>query len=126
MLECVCVCKRCGLCDLKLISRRQKRKNINFSPYIMIHLNSIFIIRSQESCASTKVFIASNFVKEQFLCYLLPLKNQLVCVGLESSETNASNIILGNITVLLAKDAAYLAVIINLTYLLNFLASSSL
>lgn len=74
------------------------------------------MFRSQESCASTKVFIASNFVKEQFLCYLLQPKNQLVCVGLKSSETNTNDIILGNVTVLLAKDAAYLPVIINFTY----------
>lgn len=70
------------------------------------------MFRNQELCASTKVFIASNFVKEQYLCYLLPSKNQLICVGLALSETNTSDIILGNITALIAKDAAYLPVII--------------
>lgn len=68
------------------------------------------MFRSQESCASTKVFISSNFVEDYYLCYLLPTKNQLVCVELEHSETNTIDIILGNVTVLLAKDAAYLPV----------------
>lgn len=63
-------------------------------------------------CASTKVFIASNFVGDHLLCYLIPKKNQLICVELEHSETNKSDITLGNITVILAKDAAYLPVII--------------
>lgn len=75
------------------------------------------MFRNQESCASTKVFIASNFIKEKFLCYLLPLKKQLMCVELEHSETNTSDINLGNITVLLAKDAAYLPVIIACLFL---------
>lgn len=71
------------------------------------------IFRSQELCGpSTKVFIASNFVKEQFLCYLLPSENQLICVEFEHSETSISNV-LGNATALIAKDAAYLPVIIN-------------
>jgi len=70
------------------------------------------MFRNQELCASTKVFIASNFINEQFLCYLLPLKNQLICVGLEHSETNIIDIIFGSVTVLTAKDVAYLPVII--------------
>lgn len=69
------------------------------------------MFRSQESCASTKVFIASDFVNEQFLCYLLPSKNHLICVELGYSETNTNDIFLGNVKVLLAKDAAYLPVI---------------
>jgi len=71
------------------------------------------VLRNQDLCASTKVFIASNFVGDRHLCYLLPKKNQLICVELENSETNMSDITLGNVTVLLAKDAAYLPVIIN-------------
>lgn len=82
------------------------------------YLNNTLIFRSQKLCASTKVFIASNFVKEQFLCYLLPLKNQLICVELEHSETITSDITLGNVSVLFAKDAAYLPVIINYILLL--------
>lgn len=74
------------------------------------------IFRSQDSCASTKVFIASNFVKDQYLCYLLPSKNQLICVGLTHSKMNATDIILGNVSTLLAKDAAYLPVIIIFTF----------
>lgn len=70
------------------------------------------MFRSQELCASTKVFIASNFVKDQYLCYLLPSKNQLNCVELGLSETKAKDITLGNVTTLIAKDAAYLPVII--------------
>jgi len=50
-------------------------------------------------------------VKDKFLCYLLPSKNQLICVELDQSETNINDIILGNVTVILAKDAAYLPVI---------------
>jgi hypothetical protein len=73
------------------------------------------LLRNQDLCASTKVFIASNFVGDRHLCYLLPKKNQLICVELEHPETNISDITLGNITVLLAKDAAYLPVIINYT-----------
>lgn len=68
--------------------------------------------RDQELCASTKVFVASNFVKEQFLCYLLSLNTQLICVELKHSEMNSADIILGNVTALVAKDAAYLPVII--------------
>lgn len=71
------------------------------------------MFRNQELCASTKVFIASNFVKEQFLCYLIPSKNQLNCVELEQSGLNTNDIILGNTTTMTAKDAAYLPVIIN-------------
>lgn len=78
---------------------------------LLSFLNNTLTFRSQELCASTKVFIASNFVKEQFLCYLLPLKNQLKCVELEHSETVTNDIKLGNVTVLFAKDAAYLPVI---------------
>lgn len=70
------------------------------------------MFRNQDLCASTKVFIASNFVGDRLLCYLLPKKNHLICVEL---ETNISDITLGNVTVLLAKDAAYLPVIINYT-----------
>jgi len=70
------------------------------------------MFRYQDICASTKVFIASNFINEQYLCYLLPSKNQLICVELEHSESNTNDVILGNITVLTAKDACYLPVII--------------
>lgn len=70
------------------------------------------MFRNQVQCASTRVFIASNFVEEQFLCYLLPSKKQLICVGLDHSEINTNDIILGDVTVLSAKDAAYLPVII--------------
>lgn len=77
----------------------------------------MLMFRSQELCAASKVFIASNFIKEKFLCYLLPLKNQLICVELEHSEMNINDIILGNVTVILAKDAAYLPVIIILNVL---------
>lgn len=73
------------------------------------------MIRNQDLCASTKVFISSNFVGDRLLCYLLPKKTQLICVELEHSETNISDITLGNVTVLLAKDAAYLPVSINYT-----------
>lgn len=85
---------------------------------LLSYLNNTLNFRSQELCASTKVFIASNFVKEQFLCYLLPLKNQLICVELEHSETITNDVILGNVTVIFAKDAAYLPVIINYILLL--------
>jgi len=68
------------------------------------------VFRNQDLCASTKVFIASNFVEDRLLCYLLPKKTQLICVEL---ETDKSDITLGNVTVLSAKDAAYLPVIIN-------------
>lgn len=77
--------------------------------------NFLFIFRNQDSCASTKVFIASNFVGDRFLCYLLHKKNQLICVEFEHSETSMSDIPFGNVTILLAKDAAYLPVIINCT-----------
>jgi hypothetical protein len=70
------------------------------------------MFRNQVQCASTRVFIASNFVEEQFLCYLLPSKKQLICVVLEHSEINTNDILLGDVTVLSAKDAAYLPVII--------------
>lgn len=75
--------------------------------------------RTQESCASTKVFIASNFVKEYYLCYLLPSKHQLMCVELEHTEANTMDIILGNVSVILAKDAAYLPVIISFLFLFS-------
>lgn len=77
----------------------------------------ILIFRNQEPCASSKVFIASNFVQEKFLCYLLPSKNQLLCVELEFTEANTSDLNLGNTTVLIAKDAEYLPVIIDHTFL---------
>lgn len=74
------------------------------------------MFRNQVQCASTRVFIASNFVEDQFLCYLLPSKKQLICVALNQSEVNTNDIIFGDVTVLTAKDAAYLPVIIYYTF----------
>ncbi|KAL4141486.1 hypothetical protein QTP88_004117 [Uroleucon formosanum] len=61
---------------------------------------------NQDLCASTKVFIASNFVEDRLLCYLLPKKTQLICVELQTNKSDIT--LLGNVTVLSAKDAAYL------------------
>lgn len=69
------------------------------------------MFRNQDLCASTKVFIASNFVEDRLLCYLLPKKTQLICVELQTNKSDIT--LLGNVTVLSAKDAAYLPVIIN-------------
>jgi len=87
------------------------------------------MFRNHDSCASKKVFIASNFVGDRFLCYLLHKKTQLICVEFEHSETSTSDITFGNVTILLAKDAAYLPVIIKYTNYkqktnINFLLNS--
>lgn len=52
------------------------------------------------------------------MCYLLPSKNHLMCVELEYTETQTNDISLGNVKVLLAKDAAYLPVINNCYYII--------
>lgn len=58
--------------------------------------------------AATKVFIATNFVKQHFLCYLIPIKSQLIFVEMDRLENN--DVSLGNLSSVPAKDAAYLSV----------------
>lgn len=93
------------------VSKAISKYLFKFRMFLIIYF-ILLIFRNQELCASTKVFIASNFINEQFLCYLLPTKNQLICVELQHPETNINDILLGNVTALIAKDAAYLPVII--------------
>ncbi|XP_050429945.1 anaphase-promoting complex subunit 1 [Adelges cooleyi] len=71
---------------------------------------------NQEMSAATKVFVASNFVKQHFLCYLITSKNQLMLVELNGLENN--DIILGNSTAISAKDAEYLP-LLNLTVIMD-------
>lgn len=62
-------------------------------------------------CPATSVFISCDFVGQKYLCYLVPARCQLFCARLEKTNEDDTGIILGPVTVISAKDAAYLPVI---------------
>lgn len=61
-------------------------------------------------CPASSVFISCDFVGQKHLCYLVPARCQLFCARLEKTNEEKPDIILGSVTVIPAKDAAYLPV----------------
>ncbi|KAK7104440.1 anaphase-promoting complex subunit 1-like [Littorina saxatilis] len=53
---------------------------------------------------ASKVFLTTDFCGQQYLCFMVPYKQQLRCVRFEESN-DLSQLIFGTVTVLTAKDA---------------------
>lgn len=66
--------------------------------------------REGEMGPASSVFISCDFVGQRHLCYLVPNRGQLFCAKLEKTNEDNPDIILGSMTVILARDAAYLPV----------------
>ncbi|XP_075233032.1 anaphase promoting complex subunit 1 isoform X2 [Lycorma delicatula] len=61
-----------------------------------------------EASAASRVFLSCDILHQKFLCYVVPSRNKLICVKISWTNQRFPEVILGSVSSLPAKDAAYL------------------